>query len=203
GAPVLTAHFVEIPPDGIVYVSDLPFLSAVNGWGPVQRDTSNGESGASDGRPITLNGVVYPKGLGMHSPAELKVDLAGRYSTFATDVGLDAEIYRGWVVFEVWVDGALTWASPIMTGSSATESVALDVGGASELRLVVTNADGSVQGDHADWAGARLVVAPPSTSTTTTTTSTTTTTVPAEACGNCLDDDGDGRVDFDDADCCG
>lgn len=49
---------------------------------------------------------------------------------------------------------------------------------------------------------------PPSTTTTTTspttTTSgpTTTTTLPPEICGNCLDDDGDGAVDFDDSDCC-
>jgi hypothetical protein len=41
------------------------------------------------------------------------------------------------------------------------------------------------------------------TSTTTTgTTLTTTTLASAEVCGNCLDDDGDGRVDFADPDCC-
>ena len=43
-------------------VSDLPFLSATNGWGPVERDTSNGEQAAGDGRPITINGVQYAKG---------------------------------------------------------------------------------------------------------------------------------------------
>jgi hypothetical protein len=51
----------------------------------------------------------------------------------------------------------------------------------------------------------------PATTTTTTTssttsTSTTTTTTPVrdgEVCGNCADDDGDGLVDFDDAECCG
>jgi hypothetical protein len=36
------------------------------------------------------------------------------------------------------------------------------------------------------------------------TTSTTISTLPpAEACGNCLDDDGDGLADFEDSDCCG
>ena len=43
-----------------------------------------------------------------------------------------------------------------------------------------------------------------STSTTTSTpgSTTTTTTIPGELCGNCLDDDGDGMIDFEDADCC-
>src|SRR5262249_34009714 len=34
------------PPSGQVAVSSLPFLSATNGWGPVERDTSNGEAAA-------------------------------------------------------------------------------------------------------------------------------------------------------------
>lgn len=38
-------------------VCDIPFLSASNGWGPVERDTSNGEQQPGDGHPITLNGV--------------------------------------------------------------------------------------------------------------------------------------------------
>ena len=31
--------------------------------------TSNGESAAGDGRPITIGGVVYGKGLGVHAPS--------------------------------------------------------------------------------------------------------------------------------------
>jgi hypothetical protein len=33
--------------------------------------------------------------------------------------------------------------------------------------------------------------------------STTTTTLPAEICGNCIDDDGDALIDFEDSGCCG
>jgi len=36
-----------------------------NGWGPVERDRSNGESAPGDGNPLTLDGVVYLKGLGI------------------------------------------------------------------------------------------------------------------------------------------
>ena len=40
------------------------------------------------------------------------------------------------------------------------------------------------------------------TTTTTVTTPTTTTTLTADLCDNCVDDDGDGLVDFEDSDCC-
>ena len=35
------------------YLSDLPFSQVANGWGPVEKDTSNAEDVAGDGRPIT------------------------------------------------------------------------------------------------------------------------------------------------------
>ena len=50
------------PPAGTDAVSDLPFLSATNGWGPVERDTSNGESAAGDGKTITIAGVDVRQG---------------------------------------------------------------------------------------------------------------------------------------------
>ena len=55
------------PPAGTDAVSDLPFLSATNGWGPVERDTSIGEQAAGDGHPITIDGVTYAKGLGTNA----------------------------------------------------------------------------------------------------------------------------------------
>ena len=52
---------------GGTYLSDLPWTSMINGWGPAERDRSNGELGASDGATLTLNGVTYAKGLGVHA----------------------------------------------------------------------------------------------------------------------------------------
>lgn len=44
--------------------------------------------------------------------------------------------------------------------------------------------------------------APPTTTVPPSTTTTTSTTLPPEICGNCLDDDGDGLTDYEDAACC-
>lgn len=63
----------EPPPAGADAVPDLPFLSASNGWGPVERDTNNGEQAAGDGTRITIAGAAFSKGLGTNAPSEVQV----------------------------------------------------------------------------------------------------------------------------------
>jgi hypothetical protein len=142
----------------IVYLSDLNWLSAVNGWGPVELDESNGDWMAGDGQTITLNGVAYDKGLGVHANSEIVYDLGGGYSSFVSDVGVDDETgANGTVRFYVYADGALLFDSGAMTGASPTRSINVNVAGAQELRLVVDHTGDNLLWDHADWAGARLV----------------------------------------------
>jgi glucose/arabinose dehydrogenase len=139
------------------YLSDLNWISATNGWGPVEKDRSNGEQGATDGRTITLNGVTYTKGLGVHAVSDVRFALNGAYKTFLSDIGLDDEVGgNGSVIFQVYADGALLYDSGTMLGSSATKQVNVDVTGKNELRLVVTIAGDNDWYDHADWANARL-----------------------------------------------
>ena len=69
-------------PGQAVYVSDLTPTQATNGWGPVELDTSNGEQPAGDGNPITLNGVVYTKGLGRPRGLRRAVQPCRRISAF-------------------------------------------------------------------------------------------------------------------------
>lgn len=141
-----------------VYLSDQPFTLSSNGWGPVERDRSNGETGANDGRTIRLNGQAYAKGLGVHAASDISVSLNNQYSRFVSDIGVDDEKGNGGsVVFIAYVDGLKVYDSGMMTGTSATKSVSLNLAGASTLRLVVTNGGNGNDNDHADWAGAKLV----------------------------------------------
>ena len=145
-----------------VYLSDLDPTFATNGYGPYERDHSNGEQGANDGHTITLNSVTYAKGLGTHAASDLRYTLAGLYGMFQADVGVDDEVGNsGSVVFQVWADGTKIYDSGTMTGSSATRSINLSLAGKNELRLVVTDSGNGNTDDHADWAGARLVPAAP------------------------------------------
>jgi hypothetical protein len=145
------------------YLSDHSWTSANNGWGPVEKDMSNGETAVGDGRTITLNGTTYNKGLGVHAISDIRYDLSGlNASTFAAKVGVDDEVgANGSVTFEVYTDGAKVYDSGVMTGSSATKDVSVNVSGKGELRLVVTTASDGDAYDHADWAGAKLLASEP------------------------------------------
>jgi beta-galactosidase GanA len=147
------------PPTGTVYLSDVPF-TATNGWGPVERDTSNGENQAGDGRPITLNGTVYAKGLGVHADGDVTVYLGGACSRFTAVVGVDDEVGgNGSVTFTVQADGVPVTTTSVLTGNSASVAVDADLTGAQQLDLVIGDGGNGNGSDHGDWADARLVCA--------------------------------------------
>jgi len=150
--------FVVLPPAGSVYLSDLKPVSSRNGWGPIEMDQSNGETAANDGRIITINGVQYNKGLGVHAYSEVIYDIGGLFATFIADVGVDDEVgNRGSVVFQVWGDNVKLWESKLIDGTMAPQTVSVDVSGVKTLKLVVTDGNDGNGYDHADWAGARLI----------------------------------------------
>ena len=148
-------------PPPVTYLSDLEWTSMTNGFGPVEPDRSNGESGPDDGGAIQINGVTTVKGLGTHAASEVVYDLGGTYARFLCNVGLDDEVgANGTVVFEVFVDGVQRFTSGTMDNASPTQQVNVDVTGATTLRLVVENAGDGDAFDHGDWANARLRIAP-------------------------------------------
>ncbi|GHF45130.1 alpha-galactosidase [Amycolatopsis bartoniae] len=144
------------PPPGETQVSALPFLSSSNGWGPVERDTSNGETAAGDGHPLTIAGTTYPTGLGAHAPSSVRVFLGGACTTFSARVGVDDESGAGSVAFEVWGDGVRLTGTNVLHHGDAAVPVSADVSGRQVLDLRVTDGGDGVDYDHADWADAKL-----------------------------------------------
>lgn len=148
------------------YVSDRPWLSAANGWGPIERDTSNGEQAAGDGHPLTIGATVYAKGLGVHPASDVAVALAGQCRTFTAQVGVDAEELAAGpssVQFQVLVDGVSRYQSAVLTNTTPATPVSVDVTGALTLDLVVTDGGDGNSYDHADWADAKLACLPDTT----------------------------------------
>ena len=142
------------------FLSDQPFTYVASGFGPVSRDRSNGATGASDGATITLNGTTFAKGLGVHAPSSIEFRPDGKCSSFAATIGVDDEVgSNGSVIFQVWGDGNLLFQSGILTGSSASQNVSVNVTGRTELRLTVGGGIDTMNSDHADWANARVVCA--------------------------------------------
>ncbi|CAM5684371.1 NPCBM/NEW2 domain-containing protein [Streptomyces canus] len=152
-----TATVVVPPPAGTSDLGDLPWLSAANGYGPVERNTSNGESAAGDGHPITIGGVAYAKGLGVHAESAVEYYTGAACETVTADVGVDDEKgANGTVAFEVWADGTKVASTGVLTNAMPAEPLTADITGARLVRLVVTDGGDGIDSDHADWADARL-----------------------------------------------
>jgi NPCBM/NEW2 domain len=143
------------------YVSDLPFLAAENGFGPVERDRSNGERKDGDGRTQRIRGVRYAKGLGVHSDSDVQLLLGGRCARFVATIGIDDEAHvdsdgRGTdVAFRLVADGSVIYRSPELWRHSGAVAVNVDVSRVQLLSLQVDDL-GYRYGDHANWAAARL-----------------------------------------------
>jgi alpha-galactosidase len=153
----LTASVVVAPPSGTSYLGDLPWLSTTNGWGPVERNTSNGESAAGDGNPLTINDVVYTKGLGVHAESSIEYYTGKACETVTAQVGVDDEEgSEGSVAFEIWADGTKAASTGVLTNAQAAQALSADVTGAQVVRLVTTDGGDGITSDHGDWGDARL-----------------------------------------------
>lgn len=118
------------------------------------------------GRPLTLGGRVYPKGVGSHSWCELTYRLDGAYARFRAVVGIDDEALGkpvvGDVIFRVLLDGKEAFSSGVMRAGQEPRRISLDVSGAEALVLVVDYAGDVLRAedldslDRADWADALL-----------------------------------------------
>ncbi|MCW2903217.1 MAG: alpha-galactosidase [Streptosporangiaceae bacterium] len=145
------------PPSGRSYLSDVAWLRTSNAWGPVEKDTSNGEQAAGDGAPITINGAVYKKGLGVHATGSVEYYTAGSCTSVSADVGVDDEKNaKGSVTFEIWADGTKAADSGRLTTADPAQHLTAAVGGAQFVRLVVTDGGDGNDSDHADWANATI-----------------------------------------------
>lgn len=101
--------------------------------------------------------VIYSKGIGTHADSSIVYDLNGAYTQFSSYVGVDNNAGAlASVVFSVLADGVELFNSGTMTGSSTIQLVDIDITGAQQLTLVVTDSGNGKSADHANWANALL-----------------------------------------------
>lgn len=139
------------------YLSDMTATTTKNGWGTVRKDKS------ISGGAITLRRgedvITYNKGLGLHSISEYVYDLEGKdYECFESYIGADKNSNSNLtsIEFKVYVDGVEKYNSGVMYGSTDQKYVKVDVKGAKELKLVISDAGNGTDADHGDWADAKL-----------------------------------------------
>ncbi|MFI9776472.1 endo-alpha-N-acetylgalactosaminidase family protein [Streptomyces sp. NPDC051956] len=152
-----TVRTLPPPPTADTYASDLDWTAMENGWGPAEKDLENGETGAGDGKPLTVNGTVYAKGLGTASPGKIRYYLGGRCTSFTAEVGQDdSQGTRGSVQFSVEADGTERVQSPVLKAADNAWSLTADVTGAKYVDLITGDGGDGPGNDHADWGDARF-----------------------------------------------
>lgn len=140
------------------YLTEYDWKSTNNSYTAPRKDVS------ISGKVLRLTGedgqeVSYERGIGAHSTSTIVYDLTDKnYDYFTSYVGVDRQMYNtsGSVSFEVYVDGEKKFDSGLMNSKDVQKFVEVDINGAKELKLVVTdggNGDGS---DHATWGDAKL-----------------------------------------------
>lgn len=176
GVCVMTnLHLQAAPPPNsahATYLTNLHWTAIKNGWGPVEKNQSNGENKLNDGHTLTLHKKKYPFGFGCHAPSEIRVDLDGHYQTFMADIGFDDEVkargsaaFKARVIFKAFADKRQIFDSGVITAASPIKTIRAPLRGAKQLRLVVVAGNGHTSHPswsdsvdaHVDWAGTRVL----------------------------------------------
>ncbi|GAA0741084.1 DUF4073 domain-containing protein [Clostridium oceanicum] len=142
-----------------IYVSDTDWASARCGWSTTKKDLT------INSRPLVIwdgeKEVTYEKGIGSHAHSETIYNLEGKnYGYFTSYVGASREgNYRTSVEFKVYVDGELKAETGVMRKDTALKFIKVNIAGAKELKLVITNADDGNGNDSAIWADSKFLIA--------------------------------------------
>jgi hypothetical protein len=148
---------IRVASDAYVYLSDLKAARIVQtppvdvAWTPrLDRSISGG--------PLTMQGRIYPKGIGMYGGTRMSYQLPAGYNKLYALVGVDDSAGgQGRVTFRVLLDGKEAFASGPLSRDDTPVAVAVDLNGARDLTLEAafgTSLDAS--GGLGDWAEARV-----------------------------------------------
>ena len=146
-----------VPENRLDYLIDLTPVRAEPGWLPA------GKAWADLNGPVKLMttrsglGQLYPKSIYAQAHAEIVYSLGGKYETFVAAVGTGSPKPEFSVEFQVWVDGRQKYGSDLVRLGRPVLPVVVDVSGAKELKLVVTDGGDGIRNDYAWWGEARLI----------------------------------------------
>ena len=128
------------------------WITATNGYGPVELNRSNGGPAARDGGPLTVGGNTSTRGYGVHAGSSLSFATGSQCRRLSTQIGVDDEVGpRGTVRFVVRGDGVTLHDSGVVRGSDGLRTVAVDISGRNTVQLAVTDGGDGASHDHADW----------------------------------------------------
>ncbi len=142
-------------PADAVWLDDLDLKPIEQNWRGAKANTS------IDSNDLKLGGEIYRHGVGAHASSYWLIRLGGDATGFLAAVGVDDETKgKGSVTFEIWTDGKKVFESGRLKGGDKPKNVAVELTGAKEMELIVTDAGDGISNDHADWAGGLILLKP-------------------------------------------
>ena len=133
--------------DGI-YLSDVvDYDSITTGW------KTPGKNVSCEGAQISIGGVKYEKGVGLHANSEIVYNTDKKYSRISGVAGIDNEVSGGNALFQIYADNKLIYERELSGGQA--DAFDLSISSVEKLRLV-TDANGNNSQDHTDWADVKL-----------------------------------------------
>lgn len=144
--------------DDYNYLTDYDWKTTQNSYATPKKDISTSNNTL---RLTGKNGeeVSFERGIGAHATSTIVYDLTDKdYGIFSSYVGVDRQMFgsAGSVSFEVYVDGEKKFDSGLMNSNTPMEYFEVDIAGAKELKLVVTDGGNGIGSDHATWGDAKL-----------------------------------------------
>lgn len=145
-------------PDGTISLADMVKRGEVEltqAWGNPGFGTAVVPPDGRAPAPLRIGDMTFTEGIGSHAPAEIWVELDGRFVSFEALVGVQPQaMNQGSVGFEAYVDGEQKFASQVFRERDEPVPIQLDLSGASELRLVMTDGGDGISCDCANLANA-------------------------------------------------
>jgi hypothetical protein len=149
---------IRFKSDRVVNLTDLEPSSVVS-YGMVTDSVPYKRNRSVTNNPLSLDGVVYSTGLGLHSFTELTYELDGQFNSFVTVVGIDDAVRPNGDAALTFLGDYKQLTEPLrLTGQSDPQVVRLDIHGVKQLTIRLDfGDDGLGVSDHIDLAGARLI----------------------------------------------
>lgn len=136
-----------------VWLDAMDLSQMRQGWGKPQVNRS------IRGKPLTIGGKRFERGVGTHAESRLWVQLDGGAGRYHAWVGVDDSAGQsGTVVFKIKGDGrALFDSGPMRCGDPAKE-IDINLAGVTNLVLLVADGGDGTTSDHGNWADAGFKV---------------------------------------------
>ncbi|MVO98259.1 NPCBM/NEW2 domain-containing protein [Paenibacillus lutrae] len=153
-----TRTIAVVSMDDYKHLTDFDWKSTQNSYTAPKKDISVSSN------PLRLTDAgnreaVYTRGIGAHSTSTIVYDLSDQnFDYFTSYAGVDRQMYGSIasISFEVYVDGEKKFDSGVMNSRDPQKWIEVDINGASELKLIVTDGGNGNGSDHAAWGDAKL-----------------------------------------------